>query len=76
VLSGSNVPYLSMTIVRSRLVKTAGIGFLLVGGVVVGAAVALAAFWAQVRVGRGAIDLDGGVVVVASAGYLHCFCCS
>jgi len=49
-----------MTIVWSRLVKTEGIAFLLLGGVLVGAAGALAAFWAQVRVGSGTIGLDGG----------------
>ena len=60
VLSGSAVPFLSNTIVRSRLVKTEGIAFSFVGGVVVGAAGVLAALWAQVRVGSGAIGLDGG----------------
>ena len=43
----------------------------------VGAAGVLAAFWAQVSVGSGAIGLDGGVVVVvAGAGCLLCCCCS
>ena len=50
--------------------------FLFVGGIVVGAAGALAAFWALVRVGSGAISLDGGVVVVVGAGCLLCCCCS
>jgi len=58
------VPFLSMTIVRSLFVKTEGIAFLFVGGVVVGAACALAPFWAQVRVRSGAIGLDGSVVLV------------
>jgi len=75
VLSGSAVPFLSMTMVRSCLVKTEGIDFLFVGGVVVGVAGALAAFWAQVRVGSGAIGLDEGVLVVAAAGCLLCCCC-
>jgi len=49
---------------------------LLGGGVLEGVAGALAAFWAHVRVGSGAIGLDGGVVVVAAAGcWLYC-CCS
>jgi len=62
--------------VWSRLVKTEGIAFLFVGGVVVGAAGALAAFWTHVRVGSGEIGLDGGVVVVAGACCLLCCCCS
>ena len=70
------MPFLSITIVQSRLVKTEGIAFLFVGSVVVGAAGALAAFWAYVRVGHGAIGLDRGVVVVAGAGCLPCCCCS
>ena len=76
VLSGSAVPFLAMTMVRSRLVKTEGIAFLFVGGVVVGVAGALATFWAQVSVGSGAIGMDGGVVVVAGAGCLLYCCCS
>jgi len=75
-LSGSAVPLLSMTKVRSGLVKTEGITFLFIGGVVVGAAGAMAAFWAKVRVGSGAISLDGGVVVVVRAGCLLSCCCS
>ena len=47
VLSGSAVRFLSMTIVQSRLVKTQGIAFLFVGGVGVGVAGVLAAFWAR-----------------------------
>jgi len=58
------------------LVKTEGIAILFVRGVVVGAAGALAAFWAQVSVGSGAIGLDRGVVVVAGAACLLCCCCS
>ena len=76
VLSGSAVPFLSMTMVRSRLVKTEGVAFLLGGEVVEGAAGALAAFWAHVRVGSGAIGLDGGVAVVTAAGCWLCCCCS
>jgi len=76
VLSESAVPFLSMRMVRLRLVKTQGITFLFVGGVVVGAAGALAAFWAQIRVWSSAIGLDGGVVVVVGAGCLLCCCCS
>ena len=70
------MPFLSMTMVRSHLVKTEGVAFLLGGEVVEGAAGALAAFWAHVRVGSGAIGLEGGVVVVAAAGCLLCCCCS
>jgi len=76
VVSGSTVPFLSMTMVHSRLVKTEGVAFLLGGEVVEGAAGALAAFWAPVRVGSGAIGLDGGVVVVAAACCWLCCCCS
>jgi len=76
VLSGSAVPFLSMTMVRSCLVKTEGVTFLLGGVVVEGAAGTLAAFWAHVRVGSGAIGLHGGVVWLAAAGcWLRC-CCS
>jgi len=60
VLYGSAVPFLSMTIVQSYLVKTEGVPFLLGGEVVEGAAGALAPFWAHVRVGSGAIGLHGG----------------
>ena len=76
VLSGSAVRFLSMTMVLSGLVKTDGIAFLLVGGVVARAAGAMAAFSVQVRVGSSAIDLDRGVVVKAGAGCLLCCCCS
>jgi len=40
------------------------------------AAGALAALWAHLRVGSGAIGLDGRVVVVAPAGCWLCCCCS
>jgi len=70
------VPFLSMTMVRLGLVKTQGVAFLLGGEVVEGAAGALAASWANVRVESGAIGLDGGVVVVAAAGCWLCCCCS
>jgi hypothetical protein len=63
VLSGSAVPSLSMTIVRSRLVKTEGRGFLFGEGVGVEAGAALAAFWAHVTVGSGAMGLGGGAGV-------------
>jgi len=76
VLSGSAVPFLSMTMIQLRLVKTEGVPFLLAGEVVEVAAGSLAAFWAHVRVGSGAIGLDGGVVVVAAAGCWLCCCCS
>jgi len=76
VLSGSAGPLLSMTMVQSCLVKTEGVTFLLGGEVVEGAAGALAAFLAHVRVGSGEIDLEGGVVVVAAAGCWLCCCCS
>jgi hypothetical protein len=76
VFSGSIVLFLSMTMVHLCLVKTEGIAFLLVGGIVVEATGALAAFWAQVSVESGAIGLDRGVVVVAGAGCLLCCCCS
>jgi len=76
VLSGSAVPFLSMTMVWSRLVKTEGVALLLGREVVEGAAGALATFWAHVRVGSGAIGLDGGVVVVVAAGCWLCCCCS
>jgi len=76
VLSGSAVPFLSMTMVRSHFVKTEGVAFLHGGEVVEGAAGALAAFWAYVRLGSGAIGLDGGVVRVAAAGRGLCCCCS
>jgi len=76
VLSGSAVPFFTMTIVWSGLVKTDGVAFLLGGEVVEGVACALAAFWAHVRVGSGAIGLDGGVVVVVVAGCWLCCCCS
>jgi len=76
VSSGSAVPFLSMTMVRSHFVKTEGVACLLGGVVVEGAAGALAAFWAYVRVGSGAIGLDGGVFVVVAAGYGLCCCCS
>jgi len=76
VLSGSPVPFLSMTIVQSHLVKIEGVTFLIGGEVVEGAACALAAFLAHVRVGSGAIGLDGEVVVVAAAGCWLCCCCS
>jgi len=76
VFSVSAVPFLSMTMVRSRLVKTEGVAFLLGGEVVEGVAGAQAAFWADVRVGSCAIGLDGGVVVVAAAGCWLCCCCS
>src|SRR6266403_586652 len=69
VLSGSAVPSLSMTIVPSRLVKTRGRGFLFWGEVVVVAEAALAAFWAQVMVGSGAMGLEGGVGVVVEVGF-------
>jgi len=75
-LFGRAVPFLSMTIVLLRLVKTEGIAVLFVGGVVVGVVGALAAFWALVRVGSGAIVLDRGVVVVAGAGCLLYWSCS
>jgi len=58
VLSGSAVPFLTMTMVRLCLVKAEGVAFLLGQEVVEGAPGALAAFWAHVR----------GVVVVAVAG--------
>ena len=70
------MPCLSMTMVRSHLAKTEGVAFLLGGEVVEGAAGALAAFWAHVRVGSGAIGLYGGVVVVAAAGCWRFCCCS
>jgi len=76
VLSGSAVAFLSMTMVWSRLVKTKGIVFLFVGGVVVGVAGTLAAFCGHVSVGSGEIGLDGGVVVVVGAGCLLDCCCS
>jgi len=76
VLSGSAMPFLSMTMVELRLVKTEGVTFLLGGEVVEGAAGTLAAFWAHLRVWSGAIGLDGGVVVVAAAGCWLCYCCS
>jgi len=76
VLSGRAMAFLSMTMVRLSLVKTEGIAFLLVGGVVVRAAGARAAFWAQVRVGSGTNSQDRGVVVVAGAGSLLCCCYS
>src|SRR5437588_2313611 len=50
VLSGRAVPSLSMTMVRSRLIKTRGVAFLLAEGVGVVAAATLAAFGAQVVV--------------------------
>ena len=76
MLSGSAVPFLSMTRVRSCLVKTEGVAFLLGAEVVEGVAGGLAALWAHVRVGSGAIGLDGGVLVVAAAGYWLSCCCS
>src|SRR5207302_3698198 len=71
VLSGRAVPSLSMTMVRSRFVKTRGKVFLLAEGVEVVAEAALAAFCAQVVVGSGAIGLCGGagVVVLVVAGF-------
>jgi len=70
------MPLNSMTMVRSRLVKTEGIPLLFVGGVVVEASGALAASWAQLSIGSGAIGLERRVVVVAGAGCLLCCCCS
>src|SRR5437868_11007029 len=64
VLSGRAEPSLSMTMVWSRFVKTRGKAFLLAGGVGVVAEAALVAFWAQVKVGSGAIGLGGGAGVV------------
>ena len=55
MLSGSALPFLSMIMVWSCWVKTEGVAFLLGGGVVEGAAGALAAFWAHGRVGSGEI---------------------
>jgi len=70
------VPFLSMTMVRSHLVKTEEVAFLLCGEVVEGATGALAAFCVYMRVGSGAIGLDGGIVLLAAAGcWLRC-CCS
>jgi len=57
-----------MIIVQLHLVKNEGIMFLHAGGIVVGAAGSLPAFWAQVRVGSGAMGLDRGVGVVIGAG--------
>ena len=78
MLSGSALPFLSMTMVWSGLVKTEGVAFLLGGEVVERAAGTLAAFWAHVRVGSGAIGLDRRVVVVAglAEGCWLCCCCS